>query len=247
MDEATSPKTPREGYAAQSRRPLAALAFVLPLVLLYEAGTWLFHVDDAARTETRIVAFTWVSTAFERLGATGPLLPPLAVVAALLGWHVFARHPWRLRPGVMVGMLFESVLLSLPLLALVGVMTGRSPLPLFAGEVRETVALAVLGVGAGVYEELLFRLIAFAVLLTLLHDVMGLRPAVAATITVVVTSLAFSAYHYLGPEPFEPVSFAFRAMAGSYLGVVFLLRGFGIAAGAHAAYDVLLVVLIENA
>ena len=85
----TTRLAPTDGYLAHSRRPLASLVFVLPLIVLYEFGTWGFHLDPARHTERRIVAFTWLREAFASLGATGPLLAPLSVVVLLLGWHVF--------------------------------------------------------------------------------------------------------------------------------------------------------------
>jgi membrane protease YdiL (CAAX protease family) len=60
---------------------------------------------------------------------------------------------------------------------------------------------------------------------------------------VVISSLAFSLYHYLGSEPFSPQTFAFRTAAGFYFGAVFVFRGFGISAGSHAAYDVVVTLL----
>ena len=244
---ATSSHAPRplpgETYFRQSRRPLASLAFVLPLVLIYEVGTWQFHVDARGHTETRIVAFTWIREGFASLGATGPLLAPAAVVILLLGWHVFARHPWRVRGTVPLAMAAESLLLAVPLMLLVGVVTGTHLLQSPGG--TDWRGLAVLGVGAGVYEELLFRLIGFMLLHALLVDVMGVKAGPALWATLLLTSTAFAAYHHLGGEPFTPVAFAFRTAAGVYLGLVFAARGFGLAAGAHAAYDVLLVVLLS--
>ena len=231
----------RESYQHQSRRPLASLAFVLPLVALYEVGTWRFAVDSVAHTERRIVAFVWLRELFARAGATGWLLPPLAVLVMLFGWHVFARHPLRLRPGVLSGMLLESLLLALPLLAALVLLT-RVPLAFVAPD-HATATLAVLGVGAGVYEEFVFRLIGFALLHALLSDLLGLRPGPTLVVTLLVTSPAFAAYHYLNGEPLDAAGFGFRAAAGLYLGVVFAKRGFGVAAGCHAAYDVLLVLL----
>ena len=240
--------SPREGYLAQSRRPLAALALAGPMVLVYEVGTWAFHLDAERRTETRIVAFNWVRDAFDLLGASGGLIAPLAVIGLLLGWHVFAGHPWRLRAGVVLGMTAESVLLALPLLPIAAAVAWLIPrgadgvtLLLPAG-VEGVLGQAVLGVGAGVYEELVFRLVGFAVLHTLLIDLLRLGPRQAFVWTLLVTSLAFSLYHYVpaGGEPWQLGSFAFRFAAGAYLGLVYQFRGFGIAAGAHAAYDVAL-------
>ena len=246
----------RESYFVQSRRPLAALVFIAPLVLLYEAGTLWFHVDPAARAETRIVAFNWVRGLFDWIGASGAFVAPLATVSMLLGWHVFARQPWRLRPVVPAAMVGESCLLAIPLLlaacclAMAIRMLNRAPLRemLVASghiDVDTAAAAAVLGVGAGIYEELIFRLIGFAILHALLTDILGMGERSTLWITVIITSVLFAGYHYLPGtgEPFDVASFSFRTAAGVWLGLVFAARGLGVAAGTHAAYDVLICVL----
>lgn len=235
-----------ETYFRQSRRPLAALIFILPLILLYEAGTWWFHLDPAGRSETRILAFTWIRRAFAHFGAHGTLLAPAAVICLLLGWHLFARHPWRLRITVPMAMAGESALLSVPLILLVGLVTGTHLLQ--RPTIDDWAALVVLGVGAGVYEELIFRLIGFALLHGLLVDLAGLRAGISLGVTIAVTSVAFALYHHVGGgEPFTWLAMLFRTAAGVWLGLIFAARGFGLAAGAHAAYDVLLVTLLGAA
>ena len=54
-------------------------------------------------------------------------------------------------------------------------------------------------------------------------------------------SLTFAAAHHLGAygEPMDGYVFVFRTLAGLYFTVIYQLRGFGIAVGAHACYDVL--------
>jgi membrane protease YdiL (CAAX protease family) len=60
-------------------------------------------------------------------------------------------------------------------------------------------------------------------------------------VAIIVTSLLFSAAHYIGPhgESFGLFTFVFRFVAGLFFGLLFVFRGFGIAAGSHAGYDVL--------
>jgi membrane protease YdiL (CAAX protease family) len=55
------------------------------------------------------------------------------------------------------------------------------------------------------------------------------------------TSVLFSAAHYVGPfaYDFDWFTFIFRTLAGIFFSLLFVYRGFGIAAGAHAGYDVL--------
>lgn len=242
------------GYLSESRRPLVVLVFLLPAILCYELGTqWLLSDTSAGLTiERRVIAFNWVRSFFARFGATGSLVAPLATIALLLGWHVFHRDRWHVRPTVPLAMLAESMLVALPLL-LLGAMVAAifqrgADMPLSALLLTPeltggVLGDAVLGLGAGIYEELVFRLIAFAVLHTLLCDLFGIGEQASWVLIVAVTSITFSAYHYLGPETFAWQSFVFRSLAGVWLGVVFLFRGFGIAAGCHAAYNIGLLVL----
>jgi membrane protease YdiL (CAAX protease family) len=98
-------------------------------------------------------------------------------------------------------------------------------------------------VGAGIYEELLFRLIIMTLVIIVLADVLKFKMRWAAAAAVVVSALLFSAHHYapIGLDSFSWGSFSFRAFAGAYLGIIFLVRGYGPAAGAHAAYNVMVV------
>jgi membrane protease YdiL (CAAX protease family) len=94
--------------------------------------------------------------------------------------------------------------------------------------------------GAGIYEELLFRLILLSGVLWMLKRA-GAAPRLRLVGAILLTSLLFAAAHYVGPhgEPLHWFSFLFRFLAGVFFAVLFVYRGFGIAAGAHAGYDVL--------
>ena len=111
-------------------------------------------------------------------------------------------------------------------------------------------ALLVGFFGAGIYEELLFRLMLLPALMGLLR-LSGFSLRASLITAVIVTSLIFAAAHYhidfefagrhfatTHGEEFQWRSFTFRAIAGAYFSLLFAFRGFGIAAGAHALYDV---------
>jgi membrane protease YdiL (CAAX protease family) len=63
---------------------------------------------------------------------------------------------------------------------------------------------------------------------------------VSVVLAVLVTSVLFSAAHYAGAhgETFDWFSFSFRFLAGAFFALLFVYRGFGIAAGTHALYDI---------
>lgn len=236
---AKSSKADRSGYFARSESPLTTLAFLLPLVVFYELGTHLYGTDPVHHTEQRIKAFNLMLRFFAWCGATGRYLPAAAVVVILLAWHLARKDVWRVSPLHLLGMTLESALLGVPLIIMGQVMVHYLPL-WAAGDTR---GLIVLSVGAGVYEELVFRLIAFSGINLLLVDLWGMKKGWAGLLMVLSTSLLFSHYHYWDGEPFQWQTFAFRALGGCYFGIIFLCRGFGITAGSHAGYDVLIVTL----
>jgi len=95
-------------------------------------------------------------------------------------------------------------------------------------------------VGAGIYEEVLFRLGLFSVVCFLLRAV-ALPKAAAVPVAALAAAVTFAAAHHLGPSGEEVVAakFLFRVAAGLFFTGLYVFRGFGVAVGAHAGYDVL--------
>jgi len=229
------------GYFELSQRPMASLALLLPLVGLYEIGT-LAAGPHALGGPDRIVAFALLDWFFSMFGAASFHLPAMAVVAILLAWQVASGDSWTIHLPTTVLMAIESAALAIPLLVL-GRLAG--PIVFGTGQSNGWLDDVVLSVGAGIYEELLFRLILISVLGMLLVDVMRLRRTTGYAIAVLISSLLFAAHHYqpLTAEAFAWGSFVFRAVAGIYLSGVFVIRGFGLAVGCHAAYDLILAMM----
>ena len=137
---------------------------------------------------------------------------------------------------------------------------GRPPVNLLSaaaktnsGEVKSESLLAniVTSIGAGIYEELIFRLILICLLMLLLQDVIGLSHKNSIILSVLVSAALFSAHHHivfvngqLEPSvPFNWSEFGFRTIAGIYFAVLFAIRGFGVTAGTHAFYDILATII----
>jgi membrane protease YdiL (CAAX protease family) len=104
----------------------------------------------------------------------------------------------------------------------------------------------MLSLGAGLYEELLFRVLLVGGLAWMLHRILGGHPALAGIIAAAGGALIFSAFHYVGPygDPWELGSFTYRAIAGVVFSGLYLTRGFGITAWTHALYDVYVMILL---
>jgi len=224
-------------YFQQSELPLICLSFLLPMIVLYEVGTYYFASDWARHTETRVLAFNLLRQFLAMFGATGRYLPCFAVCFILLTWHIARRDRWQIQVGTNFLMCVESALLALPVLA-IGSIVGRY-LPLYTG-VGSWKGGVVLALGAGIYEELVFRLIAFTLLNILFIDMLRIDKKWAYLLIVVGSSVLFAFYHYWSPQsaPFRWSDCIFRTICGVYFGVLFLTRGFGITAGSHAIYDI---------
>jgi membrane protease YdiL (CAAX protease family) len=102
----------------------------------------------------------------------------------------------------------------------------------------------VLSLGAGVHEELVFRLgIMGGATAALL--LVGVERRLAVGVALVASALLFSAAHHAGPlgEPFDRAVFVYRALAGVVFGLVFYFRSLAHAAYAHFLYDLYVLLL----
>ncbi len=226
------------GYLEQSARLAASIVFIAPLLLIYEVGIVL------ARSRVRSGAEVMLKAPLSLLGARGMLAFNLLVLVGFFAAYWYAAKRKQLSGSVFLGMLLESVLYaavfgSAVRYALRGLEAVRlAALPAPGGE--RAVDL-ILSVGAGVYEELLFRLILAGGLFYLLKKGLGLWTVLSGVLSVGISAALFAFAHYMGPEAFSWDSFRFRLVAGLLLSCLFLTRGLGVAVYTHAAYDILVV------
>jgi hypothetical protein len=197
--------------------------------------------------------------ALGRLGMAGPLLSFIMVCMVFLTMHAMTGRPWRWPPAyAWLLMIMESLIMALPVFLLSRLVARLiAYLPLSALEGGGDIswrANLVLSCGAGVYEEFFFRVLVMGSLVFFLGTVLRMRGGWKFVLAAATQALLFALSHHLpgGPEEifnFEqartavPV-FTFRFAAGVYFAFLYVERGFGIAAGAHAGYD-LMVVLLE--
>ena len=234
-------------YLDRTHRPLQCLIFLLPLLALYQIGITLHPWIPRTSAEPIVIAFQLMLRFFASVGVAGNYLTALALVIMLLGWHFLRKDPWEFDPLLYMGMLGECLLWSLPIVffALVvahgATLDGQTSSTATSRQPWET--QAVLSIGAGIYEELLFRLILLTTLLFVFKDLLRISFGWSLVLAVVGSAVLFSLYHYLGTEPFTPQTFFFRTAAGIYFGGIFIFRGFGVDVGTHVAYDLIAVYL----
>ena len=236
------PTVPSYWVASRSHR--YSLLFAMPLLLLYE----LLEVVAPIRSTGGVirngadVILTGLFSAI--LGPRGPLVFMALVIGGSLVLIRRDRSAGPLRASRFVLMFGESVLLASAFGAVIGLATVHLLGPVRAlaaggGLTGSPLARLTLSLGAGLYEELLFRVVLVA-LLSWGFRFAGLSRLAAGIVATLVGAVVFSGFHYVGAlgDPFRLESFVFRALAGVAFSALYLTRGFGITAWTHALYDV---------
>ena len=236
-----------EGYFDRSHRPLQCLIFIAPLLIIYQIGSVLHPWSPVHSQSHNIIAFELMLNFFSLFGAVGSYLPPLAVAAILLGWHVARKDPLKFEPGLYLAMGAESFLWAVALVILFVAVAHGITMQAVTHPVEHVMtrlswqSQVVLSIGAGIYEELLFRLVLLTVLNMILVDLFGLSVAKAIPIIIIASAVLFSLYHFLGNEQPTWGAFIIRTIAGIYFAGIFIFRGFGIDVATHAGYDLMVV------
>ena len=211
----------------------SSFVLIFPLLLAYEIGVLFAGRVNGADLVTRAV--------YSAAGSRTVYLAVYAIIAA--GFLLWIRHTRRwgtLRLELAGPVILEAAIYALTLGAVVSLILDR----VFSPLVGHLLGLGlgapsiVSALGAGVHEELVFRLGLIAAIVALARP-LGARLAVA--LAIMASSLAFAAAHHLGAhgEPWTTHAFAFRAIAGAGFGAIFWFRSLAHAVYAHVLYDIL--------
>ena len=236
-------------YFRASREPRYSVLFALPLLLLYEGLS--VALSGSSMAGVRNGADVLLKTLFVGVGGRYGLL---AFGVALLGtgayivWRDSRAAAAPVAPRVFGLMFVESLVYAAVFGQVVAFLTaqllgaGHLGVALAAQSALERLPLGtqlVVSLGAGIYEELLFRVLLVSGLL-FVGVRAGWSKKVAIAVAIVGSALIFSGFHYIGPfgDTLTAPSFTFRALAGLLLSGLYVTRGFGIAAWTHALYDV---------
>lgn len=250
MNESDQTEETPYDYWLATRRPLNCLLFLLPWIAVYEVGVSMLSAENSE--QIRNGADYWLRSLLSVSGFHQAAVLPLSVVAVLLAWHIIRQYPWQIRLETQLGMLAESLLLAVALVAVGQVhhllflnlqVIPPSSVTLSAGNLRH----AVTYIGAGVYEEVLFRLLLVPVAFSAFR-LLEFPSSAAAALAALSTGFIFALAHHVGPsaDAFNLFAFSFRTAAGVFFAGVFFVRGFGITVGCHAGYDLLVGVFLAG-
>jgi hypothetical protein len=196
----------------------ASFVLVVPVLLAYELGVVFARQVNGADVVTRAL--------YAALGSRALCIGfDLLAAALFVAWLAWTRRWATLRVEVVAPMVLEAAVYALTLGAVMAVVVERV-LGLSLGGAGVVAAL-----GAGVHEELVFRLAVISLVVAALR---GGRVAVA--VAIAVSAVTFSLAHHAS-EPFALRAFAARCVAGAAFAAIFWFRSLAHAVYAHVLYD----------
>ncbi len=235
--------TPVNSYFKLTRSTWYSLVFIVPLVVIYEllavVVNWNSEGPDLRNGADILVRFM-----LNIFGISTPYITAFAlllVTGIVWYWHV-RRHDNQPVSGNLLGlMLLESIGWAMVLV----VALAATDSLLIMNTTDEVLAAAYLAVGAGLYEEAVFRLLLVSGLALFFRKVMFWRDILAWAAAVIVAATLFSLFHFIGlsDELFAWNTFIYRGVGGALLGTLYVYRGFGITAYAHTIYDLLVLTI----
>jgi hypothetical protein len=234
-------------YFKKTSSHFFGLLIILLLLLIYEGSSAKLYADQQVQirnsAEVIIQRFLWF------IGVRNNIFL-WAVYLLVLVWAFWlAKKQQRLdfKFVYIPYSIFESTFYALSLGLIAGQLTERTNSILTIAwqnqqQIADVGARATSALGAGIYEELLFRFILISLLLLIFEKLVGASKMVQTIFAVLISALMFSGFHYLGGrEVLTLESFAYRFYAGVILGVLFIVRGIGVTSYTHSIYNLLLV------
>jgi hypothetical protein len=234
-------------YFSDTKNLLYSFLISLPLFLAYELLI-LISQPDASQI-VRISVDSWFKSVFSLLGVNAVSITLLIV--ALFGMFILYKEREQLRElrfkyfPIMIGeSTIYAILVTLVatfFVSMVFAFSANDPISSLTGLQKFALSL-----GAGLYEELFFRVILVSVLILVFQKVFNNKNWAAITAAVILSAFLFSMVHYVGSmgDPFTLSSFTYRFFFGLMLNGIYVWRGFGIAAWTHALYDLMVLFII---
>ena len=232
-------------YLIVSKSPLYSFIFTLPLFLLYEVGIFLISSRDI--DQLRNGADVLMRQVLESFGVYGMYgFGGTFLIGFLIA---FLRQKKNLRTSeidsrFLLIMFFESILWA----TLLVIMMIKIPTFLSLSNEDHLIQQVVLAIGAGIYEEFVFRVLLISGLAILFGLIFNWGEFGKTFLSVIISSAIFSIFHFFGSygDTFSFPLFFVRFFAGIFLAMIYIFRGFGITAYAHSIYDLFVLVYVTT-
>lgn len=227
-------------YWRSTRSPLYSFLFTIPLFFIYEIGIFLTSSDDMFILRNGADAL--MRQILATFGIAGLYWIGAIFFIGFIITFILQRKYWeetQIQSDYFLLMMMESVAWS----ALIYFLMSNFYLLLMNPTGSMLVQQVTLAVGAGIYEEFLFRVLLIAGISVILGFIFQWSDKSRNWAAMVIAAGIFSSFHFIGEygDFFSFNIFMVRFLAGIVLGALYFLRGFGITAWSHAVYDLIVL------
>lgn len=233
----------KKSYWARSRSPFYSLIFSLPLFAIYEIG-----IITVSREDVPILrngADVFMRQIIELFGFMG--IQGVGLIAVILACVITFQQARKYRTiGIDGRILFWMLVESCGWAAGLYITLFFSESLFLTNSVKSWIHQVILSLGAGVYEEFLFRVCLISGFAALSRFIFKWESKAQVAGAVFASAFLFSIFHFIGTAG-DPYSFSlllYRTIAGVFLGLLYVTRGFGITAWAHALYDIAVLITL---
>ena len=223
-------------YFFKSKSLFYSLVVTLPLFIIYEIG--IFYMFQANVAYVKNGADLLIEEFIKMIGLNGYYTASSIFIIVLYIVLISQRKnfkTFKISMKYITIMIFESLVYAAVLMMVL------QNIYLIQGLTTSLLNNFILSIGAGLYEELIFRFFLLFILAKSFSFVFKTKEFTSLILSIIVSSVLFSTFHYIGPESFTPLSFSLRFIAGIYLSIIYINRGFGIVALTHAFYDLFVI------
>ena len=225
-------------YLNSSKTIHYSLILTLPVLAIYEIGT-LFLFRNSFY-ELRNTGEILLRSLFDTLGLKNPLIVSLILLSVFFGVMIRGYNIEK-KPGIranyIIYMLMESMFWSLVLFFSLQLFTHLS---LQIITLEEKISNLNLALGAGIFEELIFRMILISAILVIFEHGFKLKLEQGVPLSILISAIVFAAFH-LFMETYSFPVFSQRVFGGVILGGIYYYRGYGISVYAHILYNFLIL------
>ncbi len=236
-----------KAYFFASRQPIQSILFTLPVLLMYEIGIFFFNRSEIIGVRNGADVLLRHFYSFFGLYGFYAFAVSLILLLGVGFWIEYRLHErvtfrGRYIPAMVSESMIYGLILYVILSKIAAIDIQTSP-PLSQSILHSLVLIF----GAGIYEELLFRVILVSGIALLLIGILNWHKNSAYIAGVILAACIFSWFHYIGEfgDIWQLRTFLLRAFAGMLLSVLYVVRGFGVTVYAHIFYDCYILISIN--